>query len=891
MSCGFQNTHQKDQLLSAGRLVIQLGTRATYSNWSTRARLQPRSWCGSTDRRPPPDPENSRMRLLIHTARVLTRQWRFTLISVLLLAVGIATTTVAAEIVYETELRPSPFPDARQLVWVMATEDDRCATCLDGFTGSEFLEWRDRLGSLQGFAAFRQLGLSVADDRVADDRTAPVAIVTGDFFNVLGSRALAGRLLGADADAGAEAVVSQELAQRRFGSPTAAVGRTIHLEGFPFSIIGVLESGIRFPRNTDVWISQRAATFVDPGRRAVYEGIGRLGEGVTLEHARDEVRPRPDGKSRSRYPLLQPLDAKLRLDVGPLARVFIGAAVVSFLVACVNLAAVATARAIDRKREVTIRVALGATIRLLLRQVIVESALLVLAGGSVGIVVALVARPVVASALRLDSVMLGGRDWGGQMAFASCALLALFAVTVVIGVIALLHSGRSSMRASLQSSALSATASRSQRAFRQFLVALQVTMAVTLGATAIILSASMHKLSHIDVGYDADSVVVTSLDLRGSSYAGRPKAQQLANDIGARLAAGPVAASALWTKTPPGLLPASSPDGIAIEGRTEELPAAHRLYMSYDVSDGFIHTMGLSIVLGRRFVPSDYASGIPVVIVNEASARRWWPNESPLGKRIKFGGRDAATPWATVVGVVANSQPIEDIGTVLARNTTSSGYRLSMIFRPLSQGGEILGTGCAVQPCGRLRVGVRSDRQTLARSWLRSTLADAAPGAKIETPMILRQLQLTLSDITTLRDSMRITSLLAMVISLLAMVGLYSVVAETVRRREREIGIRVALGSTWLGAVRLVALDGMKSGAIGSAVGCAMLVAFEPVLRSVFFGATDVLPRGLLFGVGARDPIVLAGAAVAGVAVASLASLAGGWKAASVEPGIALRSE
>jgi hypothetical protein len=487
--------------------------------------------------------------------------------------------------------------------------------------------------------------------------------------------------------------------------------------------------------------------------------------------------------------------------------------------------------------------------------------------------------------------MLGGRGWSGQVAFASCALVVLFAVTVAIGVISLLHLDRSGVRASLQNSALSATASRSQRAFRRFLVALQVTMAVTLGAIAMVLAVSMHKLSHVDVGYDADHVVVTSLDLRGTSYAERPQAQQLANDIGARLAAGPVAASALWTMTPPGLLPASSPDGVAIESRTEELPAGHRLYMSYDVSDAFIHTMGLRIVLGRGFVPSDYTSGTPVVIVNEASARRWWPNESPLGKRIKFGGRDAATPWATVVGVVANTQPIEDIGAVLARNTTSSGYRLSMIFRPLSQGGEILGTDCAIQPCGRLRVGIRSDRQTLARSWLRSTLADAAPSAKIEAPMTLRQLQLTLSDITTLRDSMRITSLLAMVISLLAIVGLYSVVAEAVRRREREIGIRVALGSTWSGAVRLVALDGMKSGAVGSVTGCAMLVVFEPVLRSVFFGATDVLPRGLLFGVGARDPIVLVGAAVAGVAVASLASLVAGCKAASVEPHIALRSE
>ena len=214
-----------------------------------------------------------------------------------------------------------------------------------------------------------------------------------------------------------------------------------------------------------------------------------------------------------------------------------------------------------------------------------------------------------------------------------------------------------------------------------------------------------------------------------------------------------------------------------------------------------------------------------------------------------------------------------------------------MIFRPLSQGGEILGSDCAFQPCGRLVVGVRSERQALARSWLHSTLSDVAPGAKIEAPATLRQLQLMLSDITTLRNSLRITGLLSVVVLLLAAVGLYSIVAETVRRREREIGIRLALGSTREGAMRLVARDGLWSGVMGSAVACVILAVFEPTLRLMFFGATDVLPGGLLFGVGVREPIVLIVAAATGVTLASVASVLGGWRAANVAPSIALRSE
>lgn len=828
------------------------------------------------------------MRLVIHAARALIRQWRFTAISALLVAAGIATTTVAAEVFYEAILRPSPFPQSRELVWILATEDDRCAACMDVFTGTEYREWRDRLGSLQGFAAFRQGELTVSDD----DQLAPVAIVTGDFFGVLGSRARAGRLFsGNDTDRGAEAVVSQAFAQRVFGGSTAAIGRTIHLDGFPFSIIGVLDRGMNFPRNTEAWIPQRAATFVDAGGRPSYQGIGRLQAGVTIEHARDAVRPPQGARSGARYPLLQPLEVALRMDVGPLARVFVGATILSFLVACANLAAVAMVRALDRTPEMAIRVALGATARALAYPVIVESALLSLVGGALGVGAAFATRPALGAALRLDSGLLDGHGWTGEAVVAICVLLVLLAVIVTIGTVPLFHVHRSDVRASLQGSARTVTASISQRTFRRVLVTLQVTVAVMLGTVAMVLAVSMQKLSHVDVGYDVDRVLVSSLDLRGTSYAAHSQAQQLAAEIEGWLADGPIDASALWTKTPPELLPESSPDGVAFEGRTESLPAGNRLYTSYDVSHDFMRTLGLRIVLGRGFTTSDDAGGMPVTIVNEAAAKRWWPNESPLGKRIKFGGRHAAAPWATVVGVVANSQPIEDIGTVLARNTTDSGYRLSMIFRPLPQGGEILGTDCAIQPCGQIMVGVRSTRQSLARSWLRSTLSHAAPGTKVATPMTLRQLQLMQPDITTLRSSLRITSLLAVVVSLLAVVGLYGVVAETARRREREIGVRLALGSTLAGAIKVVALDGVWSGVIGSVAACVLLAVFEPTFRSVFFGATDVLPRGLLFGVGVREPIVLAAAAVAGVALTIVASVVGGWKAARIEPSLALRSE
>ena len=826
------------------------------------------------------------MLLIAHAARALMRRWRFTAVSALLMAVGIATTTLAAVIVRETQLQSSAFPEARQLVWILATEDDKCAACLDSFTGAEYSEWRGRLGFLQGSAAFRQIGLKVSDD----GREAPAAIVTGSFFNVLGSRAHAGRLFDDDRTVGAEAVVSRAFAKRVFGGSASAIGRTIHLEGFPFSIIGVLDRGMSFPRNTEVWIPERAATFLDASRRPTYEGIGRLQRGVTLEHARAEVRPPQGARSRTRYPLLQPLEAKLRIDIGSLAQVFVGAAILSFLVACVNLAGVAMVRALDRTREMAIRVALGATARSLAHQAIVESALLSIIGGGLGIGLVFATRRAVGTALGLDSGLLGANDWAGEALVAFCVLLVLFAIVVAIGSVH--HYGRSSdIRAALQSSSLSVTASRSQRQIRHFLVMLQVAITVVLGTVAMVLAVSLLKLAHVDVGYDADRVMVSNLDLRGTPYGTPPQARQLAADIRGLLAEGPIDVLAVWTSTPPALLASSSRDGVAIEGRTDGLPAGHRLYTSYDVSHGFIRTLGLKVVDGRGFTRLDDRGGEPVVIVNEAAARRWWPNESPLDKRLKFGGRSSASPWATVVGVVASTQPIEDIGTVLARNTTDSGYRLPMIFRPLSQGGEILGTDCAFQPCGQLMVGVRSDRQSLARSWLRSTLERAAPGAKIGTPMTLRQLQLTLSDITTLRDSLRITGLLTIAVLLLAAIGLYSVVAETVRRREREIGVRLALGSTCAGAIRIAASNAVWSGVTGSIAACMILAAFEPALRVVFFGATDVLPRGLLFGVGLREPIVLAAAAAAGVVFTGVASVLGGLKAASVEPSIALRSE
>jgi putative ABC transport system permease protein len=813
---------------------------------------------------------------LSHDVRFAWRQLlvnpTFAATAVLTLALGIGATTTAFAVARGVLWRPLPFAESDRLVAVWEADARHDFGNANEVSFADFLEWRDSASASRDFdhltaLAYRSLNLTGNGEPEQLQAAAPSV----DFFEMLGVRPAIGRAFAAaeeHASAAPTAILSHGLWVRRFGSDPDIVGRTIALSGTPTMVIGVLPADFRFEfptrRDIDVWVPRVVTPAARQARRSrgLYV-VGRLRAGVSAPAAQARLSavmarlaadyPESNAGWDVRFvPLQEQIAGSART---PLV-VLLAAGVCLLLIVCANLGTLLLARAAARQGEMAIRTAIGASTARLLRQLFVESALLALIGGAVGVLLAqwglaAIRRDVLGidlprvHELQLDPVAL---LFGCALALASCLAFGLVPARQAIA--------KDLGRPGGLTGALRGTAARAGTAatMRQSVLAgTEVAMAVMLLIAAGLLFKSLARLQHVDPGFDPRGVLTFQLSLPAGSYPDAGRIGEFYDELMTRLEAVPgVSAAGAVTNLPLG--GSNQTSSVSIEGAVA-VPARPPEAAFRAATIDYFRAMKMP-VRGRAFDAHDSAAAAPVTIVNEAMARRFWPGADPIGRRLKFGPPDAAIPWTMVIGVVAD-----------VRHAALQADPEPEAYVPQAQA-----------PSNYMYVLVRSNarEEELVRS-----IGGAVHALDRTLPIFRIEPfdDLVDASIALPRMNARLIGAFGLIALLLAVGGTYGVVAYAMSRRTREIGVRLALGATRRGVMRLLMARGAGATAIGAAAGAAGALALMRLIES------------MLFGVTAHDPAVFAAAPLLLIAVALAACAMPAWRATNVDPMAILRAE
>jgi len=828
----------------------------------------------------------------LHSAfRSLLRRRTFAAIIVGTLALGIGANTAIFSVVNAALLRPLPFPNAESLhlVW-----GDRPASGFPQLPLSlpNFIDVRNRSRSFESMAvwtSFNESRFSLTGGCGATDcepEKVQYAIVSSNLFSVLGARPEIGRDFNANDDNQATAhgvIVSRPLWDRRFPGRRTVTGTTVTLDGNTLDVIGVLPAGFQFvnaPREPDVWLPLG----LDPFRDRIYARganalgvIGRLRPGVTTGRAHQELTAIAADLAREQPAFnrgwtlrVVSLHDQAVGGVRDGLLILLGAVALVLLIGCANVANLLLARASSRHQEIAIRAALGASRARLMAQMLMESVLLALAGGALGLLVAawLVELPAVVP-LAAPSVFVPYAAQPDHVRLDGTVLAFTLGVSIVTG---LLFGIMPALRASRPSlySALSARGHGSgdpaRVRIRQVLVVAEVALALTLLVGAGLLLRSFANLRAIDPGFRADQVLTIDLNLPRSRYAAPARQAEFYTALIERVTGLPSVEGVGAIEQLPLSGPQQSSD-FRIMGSEPPRPGDEPDASYVSVTPGYFGAMDMRLVRGRLVDATDGPAAPRVAVINETMARGFWPNESPIGKRVALSveslrfDRPNAPPRLDfeggareIVGVVA------DVRASAIADPAQPALYVPFAQRPVADLTLAVRTrGDPIRLVGPIRTVIRSlDPDQPLSSW--ATMSDVV-AASVRQP----------------RDRTTLLGAFALVAVVLAAIGVYGVMAYGVTERTREIGVRVALGASARDVVRLVVGGALGMTAIGVALGLMGGLATSRLLGS------------LLYGVGTTDAPTFVAAAGLILVVAGLASWIPARRAARVDPVTALR--
>ena len=751
--------------------------------------------------------------------RTLRRQPGFAAAAIVTMALGAGITTGVVSIVEAVLVRPLPYANDTRIHVVYESDGVRGG---GGFSWADFVD----ISSLRSFSALAAFngGSRTLTGFGAAERL-PATYVTARFFTVLGVTPALGRDFNdADSVRGAPSVVilTDRAWRRRFNADPAVVGRIVTLSGEASIVIGVLPASFIFPprADPDLWMPLRPSPQQESRPYLHFlDAVGVLAPGVTPEMAADELRTRTrewqtgGGKWHETTTLhAMPMREDMVAGVKPALYVLLGASLLVLLTAAANVAGLVLVRAAGRAREVAVRSALGATRFRLARQLLVEALCLGAAGSALGLLLGRwgLATFVGAMPQRLRA----GLPHVDQLAVSPRA--AAFSALLTIAAVAaasLWPAFRAARSAAPLVTGARATGSRADARVRGVLVASQVALALVLLAGAAVVGRSVMNLARVSPGFAIDGLVSGRVSLPPARY-GSADAMVTAVDRlleAARAVAG-VSGAEVINQLP--LTGRSNTGDFSIVGR-ESTPPSNPLIR--DVTPGYFALMGTPLLEGRRLLPSDRSGALRVVVVNRTLARFYFPNGGALGQRIVFGFFDGKPEW-TIVGVVGDEQ-FDSLDRPMA----------PVVYFPFAQDPDdsfslVARAGAPEAAVAPLRAAVTSVDPDLPLYGI-STLARIAADSKA---MFLRAI------VTRLLVWFAIAALV------LAGVGIYGILAETIAARTREIGLRVALGATRGGIVRLVVRAGLAPAAIGLGAGAVIATVASPAIRSLLYGVSPL---------------------------------------------------
>ena len=795
--------------------------------------------------------------------RSLRRARGFNAGAILTLALGIAGTTVVFALVQGVLLRPLPVRDQDRLL--IAWKELRAS----GFERYPFGD-----AQIEAVARSSELLESVAGVTrhgvqswtfVEGGEAAIVhgASVTGRFFEVLGVQPVLGRVFThADDVEGAEnvLVLSHGLWQRRYGGSPDIIGRGLTLAELPFTIVGVLPPDLDYPIGAEAWRTSRSIpispSFGDAARSEV-DLIGRLRPGVTIQHATGELAEltrqyeQNPGIPRGLTPVVHSFVDHVVGDVRPVLLAVLAAVGLVMLIATANVANLLLLRSETRRPELAVREALGAGRARIVRQLLLEGVILTLAAAVVGLVVAAwslqgLLHILPAELPRADSVRV---DMGVVAFTAALALL----TSLAAGLAPVVSSGRLGIVANLRSGGRGATGSAAAHG-RRVLVTTQVALAVVVIAAAGLIVRSLVRLEAIDTGLATDRLVFVDLTLPRAITENPARHRQFLDVVRVELTGNPVIVAATPVNMPP-LSGGWDVPAFTAHGQTSAEAAANPSLSLESVHRDYFETFGMTILRGRPFTDADRAGTLDVAIVSEDVAARTWPGADPIGKRLKMGGPGSEDDWLTVVGVAS---------AVRYRDLTKA---VGTLYLPSTQFIEASQT-LALRTSVPLELVAAFVRDRVRALDMNVHVARITPFSELLSRPLARP-----------RFNALLLGLFGAVALLLATVGLYTVMAAYVRQREREIGVRVALGANAAHLRHLVLGEALRIGGLGVAIGLGGAAM-----------ATRLL-RGLLFEVHPLDPWTLGAAGIALMAATVLAAAGPLRRATRIDPAAMLRSD
>jgi putative ABC transport system permease protein len=789
---------------------------------------------------------------LLFGARLLRKSPLTSAAAILSLALGIGGTTTMFSAVDAVLVRPLPFAQPDRLVMVGATSAmtrDAPATRRGGdLSPADYLDYR-RSTSFDGLAAVSASPVRLTGSGMPEQALA--AQVSANFFSVLGVNAIAGRTFVPAEDAPGQpalAVVSESLWQRRYGRAPDLMGRTITVSDQPVEVVGVVPSTFRFEDNVEIWLlgDRGLPRFTSIPNLAenrdvhILTVVGRLRQDVSVTEAQAELdvisariaREYP-GTNKGWGIAVDPLQSALVGHTQRMLVLLLAAVALMLLIASVNVANLVLVRTRGRAVELAMRSALGASPARVIRQILAESTVLAAFGGALGLAIAalgvrVLVRMAPEGLPRVDEIAVNGR-------------IAVFAAAVT-GVVAFgfglwpaWRASRTTLTSALHGS-VRTTASRGSRRSQMLLVSGELAIAQVLLVAAGLLLASFVRLTSLDPGFEPKDLVAVDVSLPGSKYRDAPTRIRFHEDVLARLETEPGIQNVAMAMQAP-MRPAIT-RGVWIEGRPAPAPGEANITAFLTVSEQYFATTGIRLLRGRPLSQNDGLKSPDVVVINEAFARRYFPGQDPIGKRIAYGARTDDHYWRTIVGLAADTR--EQLGQP-PKPTTYAPFRQGL--DPFTFAAYLVKTSLPVATVGEsVRRAVVSSDPDQPVSRLRAVEADMR------------------ASIATQRFTMLVATLFAGLALMLAAVGTFGVMSHVVKNRTREMGVRMALGATRRNIVGLV-----------------MSEAGVVVLGSTVAGLASAVALGryietLLYEVTPGDPSTMALSGAALMAVALLAS-------------------
>ena len=803
---------------------------------------------------------------LVYSLRMLLKRPSLTVIAVMAIALAIGANTAIFSVVNTVILQPLPYAEPQQLVNLATEQRDQALDGRGSFSIPDVLDIQQSSKTLAHVGIYQQTGTIITEG--GEPERLKGAAVNAGYFPTLGVKPILGRTFTPDDDkpgAPAVALISQGLWQRRYGGDPNIIGREINLGG-KTTVVGVLPAGFEFPISDDTqdfWEPIFAASWMTEGTRQeranrFVSTIARLKPGATIEEAKADLdllsrqveQQSPQSNTNVIFTVVS-MHEDITKDYRPALLVILGAVGLVLLIACANVANLLLARAAARQKEVAIRMALGASRKRIISQLLTESLLLSIAGGVLGLLLATWGMSLLIAYGPADVPRL--RDVSLDRYVLFFTLFVSLLTAVLFGLAPALQASKPDPGNTLKQDGRGLTHGGRNR-MRSALIVTEVALSLMLLVGAGLLINSFWRLMHTDAGFDSRGVLAVDIPLSRTKYTTPEQRATAFEQLIGRMKALPGVRDVSVVNNVP-LTDLDIELSFQIEGRPPFKPGEEATADYTVAGSDYFRTMNIALKRGRVFTNQDTANSPEVMVVSDALVKRYFPNEDPIGRRIVFDGDDK-TP-REIIGVVGD----------IKRNGLDIDVQPELYVSHLQR------------PERRLNLVIRteSDDASQLSQAVRAEVRAFDPNQIIWRVRTLEELVGT--SVAPRRFNMMLLGIFASVALVLAAIGLYGVMSYSVSWRTHEIGIRMALGAKGTDVLRLVVRQGMSMTLIGLALG--LIGAF--LLSRVM--------AGLLYGVTATDPLTFAGVSIVLLAVAFLACLIPARRATRVNPIVALRTE